>query len=225
VVRGRGPTDTVAAVNFEIYIIPNTDDICLFLYIINTLWFHITAMRKLSLAKVRTIGEGLLGIADFPERLAVSMAVANWGTDWRFPFAFAMLSRVEMKTPFFISAKSENSLTFRESLREIVCFREIFRENFRFRKSFCAKFWSCMGWFLQNVSVFAKILNQCFGSQYTFRWLLNPDPHPKWKIFAKNILVLRWFLQKVSVFAKIFNQCFRSQYTFRWLLNPDPHSK
>jgi hypothetical protein len=37
VVGGRGPTDTVAAANFEIDIIPNTDDICLFLYIINTL--------------------------------------------------------------------------------------------------------------------------------------------------------------------------------------------
>jgi hypothetical protein len=36
--RGRGPTDTVAAENFEFEISSNTDDICLFLYIINTLW-------------------------------------------------------------------------------------------------------------------------------------------------------------------------------------------
>jgi hypothetical protein len=36
--RGRGPTDTVAAENFEFDISSDTDDICLFLYIINTLW-------------------------------------------------------------------------------------------------------------------------------------------------------------------------------------------
>jgi hypothetical protein len=38
--RGRGPTDTVAAENFEFEISSDTDDICLFLYIINTLWFQ-----------------------------------------------------------------------------------------------------------------------------------------------------------------------------------------
>jgi hypothetical protein len=35
--RGRGPTDTVAAENFESEISSDTDDICLFLYLINTL--------------------------------------------------------------------------------------------------------------------------------------------------------------------------------------------
>jgi hypothetical protein len=35
--RGRGPTDTVAAESFEFEISSDTDDICLFLYIINTL--------------------------------------------------------------------------------------------------------------------------------------------------------------------------------------------
>jgi hypothetical protein len=38
--RGRGPTDTVAAENFEFEISSDTDDICLFLYIINTLWLY-----------------------------------------------------------------------------------------------------------------------------------------------------------------------------------------
>jgi hypothetical protein len=37
--RGRGPTDTVAAENFEFDISSDTDDICILLwYIINTLW-------------------------------------------------------------------------------------------------------------------------------------------------------------------------------------------
>jgi hypothetical protein len=35
--RGRGPTDTVAAENFKFDISSDTDDICIFLYIINTL--------------------------------------------------------------------------------------------------------------------------------------------------------------------------------------------
>jgi hypothetical protein len=39
--RGRGPTDTVAAENFEFEISSDTDDICLFLYIINTLWVYL----------------------------------------------------------------------------------------------------------------------------------------------------------------------------------------
>jgi hypothetical protein len=29
-------------------------------------------------------------------------------------------------------------------------------------------------------------IHQCFGSGYTFSWLLDPDPHSEWKIFAKT---------------------------------------
>jgi hypothetical protein len=76
---------------------------------------------------------------------------------------------------------SYNSLTFREiSFPENFRFRESFCENFLYRKSFRERF-----------LVFAKIFHQCLVSGYTFRWLLNPDPHSEWKMFAK-------------IFAKIF---------------------
>jgi hypothetical protein len=92
---------------------------------------------------------------------------------------------------------SENSLTFHKiSFRENFRFRETFRGNVRFRESFHEKF-LFPGWFSCKVSVFAKIFNQCFGSRYTCRWLLNPDPHSKRKIFAQNFA-------KVKVFAKTF---------------------
>jgi hypothetical protein len=47
--RGRGPTDTVAAENFEFEISSDTDDICLFLYIINTLWSIVYSMKWMEL--------------------------------------------------------------------------------------------------------------------------------------------------------------------------------
>jgi hypothetical protein len=50
--RGRGPTDTVAAENFEFEISSDTDDICLFLYIINTLWFYLAVRVKSAENKV-----------------------------------------------------------------------------------------------------------------------------------------------------------------------------
>jgi hypothetical protein len=42
VVEGRGPTDTVAAGNFECDTCSDNYDIRISLYKINTLWFHLT---------------------------------------------------------------------------------------------------------------------------------------------------------------------------------------
>jgi hypothetical protein len=103
-----------------------------------------------------------------------------------------VFSRVETKTPFSFSRKakiSENSLTFREiSFRENFHFRESFCEHFRFRESICENFRfseSCRKNFRFRESFREKfvfpgmVFNQFFGSGYTFRCLLNPDPHSK----------------------------------------------
>jgi hypothetical protein len=72
--------------------------------------------------------------------------------------------------------------------------------------SFSQKFYEKLlfpGWFSRKLSVFAKIFNLCFVSGYTFRWLLNPDPNSKWKIFAKNFRKLNIFA-KTKIFAAFF---------------------
>jgi hypothetical protein len=48
--------------------------------------------------------------------------------------------------------------------------------------------------------VFAKILgniHQCsdLESGYTFKWLLDPDPHSEWKIFAKTKILAKIFVK------------------------------
>jgi hypothetical protein len=40
-----------------------------------------------------------------------------------------------------------------------------------------------------------------FGSGYTFKWLLDPDPHSEWKIFAKTFA-------KPKIFTKPFAKTF-----------------
>jgi hypothetical protein len=95
-----------------------------------------------------------------------------------------------------------------------ISFRESFRKNFRFRESFREKFCSRDGFrekfpFLRKFSTSVSDLD----THYTFRWLLNPDPHSKWKIFAKNVTKLKIFAKtfaktkhfvKTKIFAKIF---------------------
>jgi hypothetical protein len=63
-----------------------------------------------------------------------------------------------------------------------------------------------------KVSVFAKDFakkysfcenfHQSFGSGYTFRWCLNPDPQSEWKIFAKPKI----FTQIFDTFCKLFSR-------------------
>jgi hypothetical protein len=106
--------------------------------------------------------------------------------------------RVETKTPFLIFAKSENKRKFSH-----------FSRNFSFSRkfSFLLKFLRKIS---QKILVFAKICHQCFGCGYTFRWLLNPDPHSEWKIFAQTFTKPKTFAKtsgKTNIFAtktKIF---------------------
>jgi hypothetical protein len=80
---------------------------------------------------------------------------------------------------------SENSLTFAK-----FCFAKIFVFAKDFARNFCSR-----DGFREKFLFLQKNFNQCFGSGYTFRRLLNPDPHFKRKIFA-NIFTKRKILRE-----------------------------
>jgi hypothetical protein len=121
--------------------------------------------------------------------------------------------------------KFSRKFSFSWKISRNFCFRETFR--------FCGKF-LFPRWFLRKVFVFAKIfvfahvfanifvvskpsakneiclgnIHQCFGSENKFSWLLDPDLHSKWKIFAKTLaktkIFVRFFSRKAKIiFAKI----------------------
>jgi hypothetical protein len=83
-----------------------------------------------------------------------------------------------------------------------------FAQNFLFCESFHEKL-LFTGWFSRKIIVFAKIFNQCFGSGYTFRWLLNLDLQSKWKIFEK---IFATFISFICERQKQFFEKFSRKY-------------
>jgi hypothetical protein len=123
-------------------------------------------------------------------------------------FCPCVQNRVETEITFFIFAKGKNKRKFATKFsfsqkfsRKILVFANIFAKNFRF----------CENSFFAHVSDLHV---------YTFSWLLDPDPHSEWKIFAKTFaklkifakILLRLSFQTITLYDALHSRCYTCDY-------------
>jgi hypothetical protein len=121
---------------------------------------------------------------------------------------------IEIVAPCYKLGLKKNPFSFLQKAKiskKNFVFAKVFEQNFCFRESFHKKF-LFLRWFSRKVSVFSKDFHQGFGSGYTLRWLLYPDLHSEWKIFAKTKIFISFFRAKRKKLLAKFSQKYENEH-------------